>query len=301
LKVVWICLALSAGIALGACNERSQTEEDGPKASQSARVKGFDNAKLPTSQLDSLREMSLRYNVTRDEYWSDYGGVLGNNYFDVWYPIGDTNIIHGMAAMRRLEEARIQGEPLFGNAPQPKLTVVCSQSLPWYEKNTGQSWWHYSRLTEDQLTFQPMMTLYQRGLIDIAIKREYFRWITRIRSAGHAPLWIEYGFASVLANERKIVEEQMGEFPNDPIAIDLAKIESDLAAEKDKKATRIAGYNGFRMVERIVAEHGAKKVGDLIVAIGTGGNIDQSCQSVFGMSYDELVAAAMEWKQETSQ
>lgn len=298
--MICICLALGMVSMLGACSDGAQEENAGPAVSPNARASN-DNARLPDSQIDTLRVMRIRYNVTRDEYWSDYGGVLGNAYFDVWYPTGNTSVTHGMAALRQLEMARTQGVPLFGTGPQPKLTVVCSRSLKWYEKNTGQTWWHYSRLTDEQMTIQPMMMLYQRGLIDIAIKREYFRWIARIRSRGRAPLWIQNGFAAVLAKEQEIVTEQMGEFGDARIAIDLDQIESDLAANTDKKASRIANYNAFRMVERIVATHGEQSVGDLIVGIGVDSDIDQSCQRAFGMSYDALVRAGMQWKQEAGQ
>lgn len=296
MKTVWICLALGMTFLLGACSDAEQTE---PTVSKGARVE--DNSRVPDSQIDSLRVMRIRYNITRDEYWSEYGGVLGNESFEVWYPVGNTSIIHGMAAIKRLEEARAQAAPIFGTTPAPQLKVVCSRSLPWYEKNTGQTWWHYSRLTAEQITFQPMLMLFQRGLIDIAVGKEYFRWIARVRSNGHAPMWIEYGMAAVLSNEKKIVEDQMGEFSDGPIAIDIATIETDLTAEKDKRATRIANYNAFRMVERIVAEHGEEKFGEMVVALGKKNDLDAASQTAFDMSYETLIQTAMKWKEEKSE
>ena len=67
---------------------------------------GKGGPQLSETILDTLRRLKKTHNVTRDEQWPGQGGVLGNDFFEVWYPEGVTMITHGMRVVDDMMHAR---------------------------------------------------------------------------------------------------------------------------------------------------------------------------------------------------
>jgi len=165
---------------------------------------------LTQTEMDTLRSFKKRLRVTRDQYWDDRGGVLGNEWLTVWYPAGNLTPMHGMAVFDRVDRAREQARLLFGRVPAAMLTIVCSASMDSYGEETGREWWHYSRIEGDKIVLQPVATIAMRGLIEIVPAREYYEWTIGKLSERKAPRWVEEGFASLISGERDVV----GHYPD---------------------------------------------------------------------------------------
>ena len=92
-------------------------------------------------------------------------------------------------------------ECVVGRAPEGKITVICTQTLEAYTEFTGRLWWHYSSIEKDRIIYQPITVLFGRGLVDVALPREYFEWAILNLTGGKAPGGIREGVAAVLGKE----------------------------------------------------------------------------------------------------
>lgn len=291
-------------LTLGGCEDEK---------SKNTRVEGLDARSVPGNvdldangnpkpqrdlaplELDTLRAQKKRFNITREEYWDDKGGVLANDYLELWYPVGKLTVTHGMYAFSLIDRARKSFRNVFGRVPEDRLTVVCSASLQEYDKLVGQEWWQYSRIQNDKITYQPIPVLYQRRLSEVAVPREYYEWALGKISGGRAPRWLEEGMASVLADEGFYLKNQLKEYPDDPVKMDMKKIESVLNKENVRKDCRLAYYNTFRMVEKMEADYGREKVVGALLLMGDGDDVKTAFEKSFQEPYDDVIKKAMEF------
>jgi hypothetical protein len=281
------------GLALAAGCGGDGRESDMPRVSPpDSRTAGRNFSR---AELDSLRALKERNRVTRDEYWDDRGGVLGNDVVDVWYPPGNLTVSHGMYVLDWAMKCRRQAERLFGRVPQQKLTIVCTQTMEAYTDFTGREWWHYASIEDDRIIYQPVPVLVARGLLDIALPREYFEWAIERIAGDEAPRWLVEGMASRLANEETVLEDNLGEFPDEAVKMELGAIEAALDADDDKKRARIAYYNAYMMVKRLDQEFSRGALAAMITAIGDGSSLESAARSAFELPYDELVTRARGW------
>lgn len=251
---------------------------------------------IPESVQDSLRARKARFHITRDEYWEAEGGVLANDYFELWYPPGPLTVSHGMYAFTQLVEAKGRFKRYFGRDPGGQLVVVCTSSMPDFEETTGKEWWHYARINGDEIVFQPIDILHQRQLGEVAIQRVYHEWGVEKLSGERSPQWLVEGMASLLAGEDQLLEIQLTEFEDQNHKLAYDQTESYLVKKDDRKRYRIAAYCAWRMARRLVAAYGQEKVVEAVVSMGEGNNRDEVFKRVFGRSYDDVVAYVMEFK-----
>lgn len=247
---------------------------------------------LSPMELDTLRAMKARFSITREEYWDAKGGVLGNEYLELWYPPGSVTVTFGMHAFSFIDFARKKTRDVFGRVPEDRLTVKCTSSMTAYQDETGREWWHYSRIKDDEITYQPISILYQRELTAIAVPHEYYEWSVGKLSANRAPRWLEEGLASVLADEGKLLANQLTEFSDKPAKMDFKAIESALKDEKDRPETRIAFYNAHRMVEKLITDHGRDKIVQAVFLMGEGDGVEQAFEKVYQRPYKDVIASA---------
>lgn len=286
-----------AGILLncGGDGEKTQERRDITpleKVSASDKVGGVLDAGL----LDSLRARKERYRITRDEYWNGRGGVLANEFFEVWYPPGRATVDHGMYTFGLLVDAKKKLHRLVGRQPSDRLTVICSPTMESYTQFTGFEWWMYSRITGDEIHFQPIDVLYQRHLVVVAVRRGYFEWGIPKLSGDRAPRWFTQGLSSLLSEEEYFLESQLQEFEGEKIKMDVGQIESALEKRNDRKEYRIAAYNAFRMVRRVVAAHGREKVAEVIRLMGEGDDAKTAFEKAYGQRYKDLVEYATDFQ-----
>jgi hypothetical protein len=286
-------MVATLSVAFAACNQKE------PPAEQAAVKKDpepnpFDR-ELNNTELDSLKQMKVSQAVTRDEYWDGYGGVLGNENFEVWYPNGKVNVLQGMAMLKLCMGARTRTRTVFGAVPNEKLVVICTADLDAYGKATGREWWHYSRMNGDTITVQPPILLHTRGLLPVVGPREYFEWAIGKLSHGNAPRWVQEGFASYLSGEAAILEDQRKDYAELPLVIPTKEMESALKKETDRKTTRRAYYNAYRLAEEIARTRGEDAMARFIVALAEDDDVDQASREAFGTDFDDVVEAAGAW------
>jgi len=248
--------------------------------------------KLQGAALDSLRLKKKRFDITHDEYWEGEGGVLGNKYFEVWYPEGETTVTHAMYIFEELTPARKKLEEYFGEAPEDLFVIRNTPEIDVYKRVTGREWWYYSEIKGDTAVFVPVYTLYKRGISPVAVPHEYYQWAVRKMTRHGAPRWFEEGIASHLSNEGDLLLEQMYEFANDNLSMSPERIEQVLQGEEDKKDSRIAYYHSYRMVERLVEKFGEDKLKRSVVLIGQGNTLDQAFTAAFGADYGTVLKEA---------
>jgi hypothetical protein len=134
-----------------------------------------------------------------------------------------------------------------------------------------------------------------RGLFFIVGPREYYEWAIGKLSKGHAPRWVEEGFASYLAGEAAVLEDMRQDIKADPLAMSTDAMESALEKEKDRQRTRQAYYNAYRMVEKIVGTHGADAMARFVVLLGENDDADAASRAAFGADFDEVVETGRTW------
>ena len=284
-------LAVAAvALALAACSDSGEGDV-GHAHDEGSKVRG-----LNATEIDTLRRWKSELGVTRDEYWDGRGGVLANGWAEVWYPPGSLTVSHGMHVFKRVGAARSRTRILFGRVPDVRLTIICSTTLQSYSKETGYQWWQYARIEDERITFQPVIVLAKRGLVDIAPDREYYRWAIRRLSDDESPVWLEHGFASVLAGEGKVLKDNLVEFPDDPVLRPLDAVEKALKKYNVKKDSRIAGYNAFKTAEKLVSQHGEAAVAQMIAALGDGSSLDSASKRHLGEPWDDAVTSAVSWQ-----
>ena len=308
--VLFMCILCAAAV-LASCGKKEEqqepetvatTEQPADEAKRPAHwPESGDRGKLQGSVVDTLRVKKKRFNITRDQYWDEQGGVLGNDYFEVWYPPGRTTVTHGMYVFEELMPARKKLADFFGKAPEELLVIKATVSIEAYKAATGRDWWYYSVIKGDSITFSPIFVLYKRGLSNIAIPHEYYQWsIQKITRYG-APRWLEEGMASYLSGEGKILLDQMYEFKNDDIEMTLERIEEVLQGEPARKESRIAYYRSYRMVKKLIDTYGVEKLRDVILAIGYGQTVGDAFESTYGVGMDDIMKVATEYEVDLTQ
>jgi len=292
-----VLIAAVVATALASCG--------GDKAAQETKVaKRYEVPKeldreLNDMELDSLKAMKITHHITRDEYWDGYGGVLASDEFEVWYPDGKVNSLQGMAMLKLAAEARARTLKVFGTAPAERVVIICAGDIDMYSASTGRQWWQYSRIVGDTISIQPPINLHTRGLLGVVGPREYYEWAIGKLSKGHAPRWVEEGFASYLAGEASVLEDLRQDMGTKPVAMSTSEMESALKREKDRQETRRAYYNAYRTVEEIVRAHGENAMGRFVVALGASGDTNAASQAAFGADFDQVVEAGRAWTKES--
>jgi hypothetical protein len=245
--------------------------------------------RLSEAMKDSLRRYKAEFNIYRDEYWPQHGGVLANDYFRVWYPPGRVAVTHGMRMFIEIMPARKRFEEFFGRAPEELLAIRLPMDKEQFKEWTGRDWWQYGELKGDSLTFQEIFQLVRRGIANYAVAHEYNEWaVGRLTNYG-APRWLESGIASYLAREGDLLESQLTEFPPNTHAMAPARVDSVLLREETKQDSRIAYYQAHRMVTQVVDEFGEDGLRGLVLAMGDGYDIEEACRMKLDVSYEELL------------
>ncbi|HXV13067.1 MAG TPA: hypothetical protein VEC56_02570 [Candidatus Krumholzibacteria bacterium] len=288
-----LAVVATAALALASCSEKEAAREK--PAVKRYTVPASLDRELNNAELDSLSRMKRTHNITRDEYWDGYGGVLANDVLEVWYPDGKLNAMQGMAMMKLASEARARTQRVFGVAPAERAVIICAGDIDVYTSSTGREWWHYSRIVGDTISIQPPINLHTRGILTVVGPREYYEWAIGKISKGHAPRWIEEGLASYLAGEAAVLEELRVDTGDKPIAMSTKDMESALEKENDRQETRRAYYNAYRTVEQIVKAHGEEAMGRFVVALGGDDNLDAASQAAFGAKFGEVAERAHAW------
>jgi len=295
--VVFVSLAIALG-----CGKSSDEQTATAQRTQSKKMptqQTFDTPEhlkrygkgpiqLPEAIMDTLRRLKKTHDVTRDERWPGEGGVLGNDFFEVWYAEGTTTITHAMRAVNDMMRARAEFVRVFGDAPMERLVIVLPPYLEQYEDWTGREYWHYSDLRADTMTIQPIAVLHKRGLLDIALRHEYYQWALGHFTNYGAARWMEEGVASHFSRERVILEQNAAEFPAVAHDLTIDEIEQTLILEESKQDTRIAYYLAHRMVASLVERYGEEKLVETLKLMAQGYDTDGAFQKVYGISFESL-------------
>lgn len=244
---------------------------------------------MSAGQIDTLRAYKRRFNITRDEYWDLYGGVLGNDYFDVWYPEGRVTVSHAMRVFMDIMPARAKFETFFGDAPEDRLIIICPEDMEHFKELTGRDWWYYGDFRADSLTLQPVYVLFKRGIDELAISHEYYQWALSKLTRYGAPRWLEEGVASYLSNEGRLLTAQVREFPADSVWMSPQRVDDVLVKEETKRDARTAYYHAYTMVMGIIDSWGEDGLKSMVRAMAEGYDMDEACRKVFDMPYADLL------------
>lgn len=291
---VWVTLGLLGALAAASCN----------KDDHDHKVTKVDIETLPESdrplnqtETDSLRAMKITHRVTRDEYWEMKGGVIANDRVEVWYSSRKIYVLQAMAVLKQMDQVADNIQKTFGQLPSGKLVVVCAPKLETFRSVTGRDWWHYSLIKGDTLSMQTPMTLYMRGLLQMAARQEYTRWALGRMTHGKAPAWLVWGMSTHFANERDLFRGQRKEYANVDLRMDLTNVDEQLTKENDRLEFRRALYNAYLMVNQLVETNGMPSVAAFVLATGEQPDVNAAAQNALGKSYAEVLAQAQGWKE----
>lgn len=287
---------VAAGILLSCGGNSEMTKEERERLALEKVAGEYKRGAVLEALMDSLRAKKARYNITRDEYWDGKGGVIANDYFELWYPQGGSTIDHAIYTFGHLVSARKKFLRTCGREPEGPVTIICSSTMETYKQYTGMEWWMYAKVSDDEIHYQPIEVLFARNLGDVAIPRGYYEWAIYKLSGDKAPRWFAQGFASLLTDEEYVLEIQLPEFANYNCKMNLEQIDSAFKKMNDKKDYRIAAYNAYRMVRRLVAAHGRDKACQVIVRMGEGKKAKAAFEEVYGQPYDDLLEYALDFE-----
>ncbi|HEX6791562.1 MAG TPA: hypothetical protein VF247_09650 [Candidatus Krumholzibacteria bacterium] len=288
---VWVALAILGAFAAASCGKK---EPEPNPALNYEKPPEFDR-ELNQTEIDSMRAMKVTHRVTRDQYWDGRGGVIANDRIEVWYSNRKIFVIQAMAVLKQMDQVAVHIQKWFGRLPEGRVVVVTAPELESFRKATGLDWWHYASIKADTISMQTPMTLFMRGLLQVAARKEYSRWALEHFTNGKAPHWVVQGMAGRLGGERDVYRGQRKEYGTKPIRMDIKDIEKNLAEQKDRLETRRAMYNAFLMVDQLVQTHGMPQVAAFILALGEEASPDAAAQRAFSKSYDEVLAEAQAW------
>ena len=295
IAICGLFVVLAAGVLVG-CGKSEEELDRQRMAEEEIRLRETEGPALSSVVMDSLRTLARRYKVTREEYWDGKGGVLANEFVEVWYPPGKATVTHGMYTLGILMEARDKTRRYFGDSPDRSLKVVCAMSMASFNQKTGREWWAYYKIDEDKIYYQPIDVLFNRNLLDIAVARGYYEWSVGRMSGDKAPAWLRHGLASLLSDEDILLETQLGEFPDGDLKMNVDEIEGALDNIDNKKYYRIASYNAFRMVRKLVAGSEREKMLEALRLMGEGADLSKAFESAYGLSYEEVTSSALSFK-----
>lgn len=294
----WVIVAIIATLAAASCGNKQDAQKEADRA------KAFDFEKPPErdrelnhTEIDSLRSMKITHHVTRDEYWDMKGGVIANDRMEVWYGNRKIYVLQAMAVLKQMDQMADQIQKAFGKIPQDKLVVLTAPDLETFRRATGKDWWHYAQIKGDTISMQTPMTLYMRGLLQVAARREYSRWAIGKLSAGKAPEWVTWGTAAYLAGERDVFLGQRKEYASQPIRMDVNEVNRELAKDSDRIPMRRAMFNAYLMVNELVERNGMPAVAAFILALPEEKDSNAAAQRIFSKSYDDVLAEAQGWKE----
>jgi hypothetical protein len=288
--------------AIGACGKKEETQPE-PVAKTSETQPQTDEtpeqlnpyALLPPTILDTLQVHKKHWNITRDKYWPEGGGLLANVYFEVWYPRGRMAVTHAMYVFDALMPARRKLQAYFGTAPGNLLVIHIAKDLDEYKKKTGRDWWFYGDFRGDTLTYEPVFIFVKRELAPMAINHEYYQWAIGQLSNHGAPRWLEEAYASYLSDEGGLLKTQILEFPDRAAPMPPREVEGILAAEEEKEPSRIAYYRSYRMLTKMMEDFGEDNVKRFVLLLGEGHTMNESCQMAFHLNYDQLLDKASDY------
>lgn len=287
---------MAVAVALAGCGKSEEQKAREQMAAEEIRHRETAGPPLSDQVLDTLRAMAGRYDISRDEYWPGEGGVVANQFVEVWYPPGKTTVTQGVFTLARLEDARKKTERYFGRSPEGPLKAVCEMTMESYNQITGREWWVYYKLEGNEIHFQPIDVLFGRKLLDIAVSRAYYEWSIGEMTRGEAPQWLLNGLASFLADEDWLLENQLREFPGDTIRMTAGEIDGALERQDNKKQYRIAAYIAFRMVRKLVAGSGRERVVEAVRLMGEGKDLPHAFEAAWGKPYDTVVETALSFR-----
>jgi len=256
-------------------------------------------AQLQSQVRDTLQTLKKEYRITRDEYWRNQGGVLGNEFFEVWYPAGRVTVTHGMHAFGLFMEAQEKFQNFFGDSPPDRLIIFTTAHIEDFRELTKRDFWFYSEVVGDSITMQPVWILSKRGLDGVAIPHEYYQWAVGKLTGYTAPRWLEEGVASYLAEEGELLESQILEFPDRAERIEVERLQEILNSEEDKADSRQAYYHSFMMVQTLVNRYGEEKLRDVVVNLTKGEGLTESFENAYGMDYEKIMSVAMSYSEGT--
>ena len=291
---VWVALAILAALAAASCG-KDHNHEQAQKFNFEKPPEG--DRGLNQTELDSLRSMKITHRVTRDEYWDMKGGVVANDRLEVWYADRKIYVLQAMAVLKQMDQMADQIKKSFGQLPEEKLVVLTAPDMKTFQRATGKDWWDYSAIKGDTLSMQTPMTLYMRGLLQVAARREYSRWAMGHFTREKGPQWVVWGTAAYLGGERDVFRGQRKEYANRPLLMDIKDIEKTLAEDKDRLEMRRAMYNAYLMVNQLVESKGMPSVAAFVLALGEESTPDAAAQRIFHTSYADVVAQAQTWKE----
>ncbi len=296
-----LACGLALALALGACSRHASDDQAPPREDIALTKTGETKPqrKLTQAEIDTLRVMKHRLGITRDRYWDTWGGLLANDWAEVRYPTGNLSVGFAMYAFQGLAEGRRRLHEAFGWAPDERVVVVCSPSMEAFRDACHCDWWRYGVIDGDRrIVLQPAVVLFQRGLVTTGPAHVYVRWALRRRAGKRLPRWIEYGLASVLVDEGRLLRDFLVEFPDDPVVRDPHDVEKHLDERRDKRAYRIARYNAWRMVRRLVKLRGRDAVGAFVDALAEGASREGASRRAFDAPWDDVVREAAAWNTE---
>ncbi|MFH1754611.1 MAG: hypothetical protein ABIA59_02800, partial [Candidatus Latescibacterota bacterium] len=252
--------------------------------------------KIPAPVMDSLRVKKKRYNITLDTYWEDKGGILANDFVEVYYPAGQMMVTHAMYALEQIVFARDKCRTYWGSMPNHKLKLICTAEMEDFKEVTRLDWWRYSKIEGDQITFQPIYILFQRQLGEVAIAHEYHEWAIGRLAAGKAPRLLVEGLASHLSGEAKILAKQLSVIPEEDRNMSPDEVEKTLLKESRKDRSRVAYYHAHRLVVGIIFQHGQESLQLVIKRLGEGVELDEAFREACNKSYEAVLLEVKDYK-----
>lgn len=244
---------------------------------------------LPEIEKENLAKLKLLV----DTFDTENGGLMRDERFEIRYPFTKAGKIVGLALFELTRPAYEVVSERLGLEPDELVVLRGAVTLDEYRLVTRKEWWDYGDVDGYTITFEPIQILFQRGIAQIAVTHEYAKLLMLQQAGDELPLWMLEGFASLAAEEGRILKNQVEvrtqvEDDLQPV-MTPSEVETTLAEVFEMNACRLAYYNAFLMARKIQERYGWEHVALIFPELRETGSIEATAQNLFGMSYQELL------------
>ena len=279
---MFVILALAGAVSFG-CGDRSEEKKESEE-----------DFRVPDSLLASI----AGYNLTRDDYHPVNGGVMANRDIELHYPPSQISRYIAVKNFGFMHSAYNLVRTKIGRPSSGTIIIIGAKDMDEYQFLTRKEWWYYGEIQGDTLYFEPfdvMLKRYdvitKRTFAEICAVQKISQMALKNISKDRIPLWMREGAASILADERAILQMQAYEFKKELIGFNppIDKLEHYLKIAEDKSVTRISFFIAYNMVKNLLESSSFEDLVSFASKLGEGKNLDDASESAFGMNYSELV------------
>jgi len=250
---------------------------------------------------DSLLSPIEGYRLVVDDYHPINGGVMANADIELQYPPSEIARFIAVKSFGEILNGYRKVVSEIGRPVAGRVVIIGAKDFDEYGVMTRKEWWYYAWIKGDTIYSEPLNVLLKRWdpitgktLVEIGLTQRIAQLALDGLSGGRIPVWMKEASASYVAGERPVLHQQIFQFADmlEGYSPTVDEIEDHILAGTDMQMSRLAYFFSYRMLENLLEKYEFSGVTGFARRLGAGASLDDASREEFGMSYEELIAAA---------